>query len=213
MKLLLKSEAIENHHPNKIEQPSFTVSILRKEHQKLHGLEVNDTPLSRKMRQYDKTNTLLVTIKNWSISYQKDFGIVPDVGIEHVTKLKAKFAIELRELVQAELPKVKHIKGFGPRYLAGILAYAHPARFSSLRKFLFYCGFTQASKEKKTYCRRIKPLMYNLVCQIIKARDTKYYSLYLKLKEDVKVKFQNKPKIAIHKIAINRPLLSTYLLF
>ena len=196
--------ALENHHPNKEEQPTLTVPISHKEHQNIHGNIPIDTPLSNKMREYDKVNTILVTMKNWSTAYQKDFGKAPNIGLEHAVQLKKTLSKELREFVQIELPKVKHIKGFGPRYLAGILAYANPSRFPSLRKFLFYCGYKQASRKKKRYCRRIKPIMYELVGQIMKHKDPKYYPLYLKFKAEAKFKFQNKPKIKHHMIAINR---------
>jgi hypothetical protein len=46
--------------------------------------------------------------------------------------------------------------------------------------------------------------MYNLVGSIIKAKDPKYYALYLKFKEDAKARTPGKSKIAIHRIAINR---------
>lgn len=46
--------------------------------------------------------------------------------------------------------------------------------------------------------------MYNLVRRIIVAKDPKYYPLYLKFKEDAKVRSPDKPKIAVHRIAMNR---------
>lgn len=196
--------AIENHHPDKKNKPTETVSIPHKTHQNLHGISPLDTPLSRKMHEYDKVNTILVSMKNWSIAYQKDFDKTPNIGLEYTSQLKKTLAKELAALVKSELPKVKHIKGFGPCYLAGILAYAHPSRFPSLHKFLFYCGYTMVSRETKKYCRRIKPIMYNLVGSAIKAKDPKYYALYLKLKEDAKTKYPAKSKMKYHMIAINR---------
>jgi len=200
-------QTTENHHPDKKNKPKETVPILRREHQKIHGTEPHDTPLSRTMRQYDKVNTILVTMKNWSTAYQKDFGEVPDIDVGQTIILKETLAKELKILTKKERRKIKHImhiKGLGSRYLAGILAYAHPSRFPGQRKFLFYCGYTQASGKLKKYNRRIKPIMYNLVGSIIKAKDPKYYGLYLKFKEDAKTRNPNKPKIAIHRIAINR---------
>jgi hypothetical protein len=196
-------QVIDNHHPNKKEHPKLTVPLEHKKHQKLHDIEPNDTPLSRVMRQYDKVNTISVTMKNWSASYQKDFDNTPEIGLEKVTLLKKTLTKELTLLVKDDLAKI-HIKGLGPRYLAGILAYAHPSRFPSQRKFLFYCGYTQASRINKHYCRRIKPIMYNLVGNIIKAKDPKYYMFYLKFKEDARIRNGNKSKMALHRIAINR---------
>jgi hypothetical protein len=203
-------QTTENHHPDKKNKPKETVPILRREHQKIHGTEPHDTPLSRTMREYDKVNTILVTMKNWSTAYQKDFDKTPEIGLEQAILLKKTLSKELQVLMKDELPKVKHIKGLGSRYLAGILAYAHPDRFSSQRKFLFYCGYTQASRIRKNYCRRIKPIMYNLVESVIMAKDPKYYTLYLKFKEDAKIRNPDKPKMAIHRIAVNRT--ATFLL-
>jgi len=203
-------KSIENHHPDKKNKPKETVPIPRKTHQKLHGIEPHDTPLSRVMREYDKVNTILVTMKNWSTAYQKDFDKAPDIGLEQTTLLKKTLAKQLQILMKNELLKVKHIKGIGAISLAGILAYAHPSRFPSLRKFLFYCGYPQASKEEKTYCRRIKPIMYNLVGSIIKAKEPKYYNLYLKFKTELNHKCPDKPKKTIDMTARNRT--ATYLL-
>ena len=203
MDIVSKMQTTENHHPDKKNKPKETVPIPRREHQKIHGIEPHDTPLSRTMREYDKVNAFLVTMKNWSTAYQKDFDTAPDIGLEKALSLKKSLTKELAVLVKDELPKI-HIKGLSTISLAGILAYAHPSRFPSKRKFLFYCGYTQASLEKKTYCRRIKPIMYNLVGSIIKAKDPKYYALYLQFKEDAKARTPDISKIAIHRIAMNR---------
>ncbi len=112
--------------------------------------------------------------------------------------------------IKVEREKTRHISGFGPRYLAGILAYAHPKRFASLRKFLFYCGYTQASKKLKKYNRKIKPIMYLLVRQVIMRKDTKYYSLYLIFKQHLSQKHPSESKKVIDMMARNR--LATYLL-
>ena len=196
-------QTLENHHPDKINQPDLTIPTPHKTHQKIHNIEPNDTPLSRVMRQYDKVNTILVTMKNWSTAYQKDFDSIPEIGLEKVTLLKKNLTKEFTVLVKGDLTKI-HIKGLGSRYLAGLLAYAHPSRFPSQRKFLFYCGYTQSSRLNKNYCRRIKPIMYNLIGNIIKAKDPKYYTLYLKFKEDARMRISDKSKMALHRIAVNR---------
>ena len=181
-------QALENHHPDKKNKPKETVPIPHREHQKFHRIEPNDTPLSRIMREYDRVNAIIVTMKNWSTAYQKDFDIAPDIGLEKILQFKKTLTKKLSILVKDELPKVDHIKGIGPRYLAGILAYAHPSRFPSLRKFLFYCGYTQASRTNKNYNRRIKPIMRLLAESVIMHKDTKYYPLYHKVKEELSQK-------------------------
>lgn len=206
----MTQEAIENHHPDRKQHPKLTVKMTRKEHQTLHKIEVHNTPLSCKMREYDKVNTILVTMKNWSTAYQKDFGKTPNIGLEQASQLKKTLTKELIILVKSELPKVEHIKGIGPRYLAGILAYAHPSRFASLRKFLFYCGYTEASTKLKKYNRRIKPIIHQLTRGVIMCKNKKYYPLYLKIKEDLSRRYPDRCKKIIDVMARNR--VGTYLL-
>ncbi len=208
--IVSKMQTTENHHPDKKNKPKETVPIPRREHQKIHGTEPHNTPLSRTMREYDKVNTILVTMKNWSTAYQKDFDKTPEIGLEQAILLKKTLSKELKVLMKDELPKVKHIKGFGVISLAGILAYAHPNRFPSKRKFLFYCGYTQASRKLKRYSRRIKPIMHELSKETIIYKDAKYYPLYIKFKEDLSKRYPERSKKAIDVIARNR--IATYLL-
>jgi hypothetical protein len=209
-KLEQTKEAIENHHVDRKHSPKLKVKMTRKEHQKLHKILPIDTLLSRKMRQYDTLTKLIVTMKNWQTSFTKDFGNSPNIGLETIEKCKQQLMKEIGNIIKIEREKTRHIKGFGPRYLAGILAYAHPTRFSSLRKFLFYCGYTEASRKLKKYNRRIKPIMHLLTTQVIMHKDTKYYSLYLKFKEQLSQRYPNKSKKPIDIMARNR--LATYLL-
>jgi hypothetical protein len=205
-----ESLAIENHHIDRLHQPKLMVQMTRKEHQKLHNILPIDTPLSKKKRQYDALTKLIVSMKNWQTSFGKEFDDSPYIGIDGVEKCKAEIRKEIVNMIKAEKQKVRHIKGFGSTYLAGILAYAHPNRFASQRKFLFYCGFTEASRKLKKYNRRIKPIMHELTKQIFMHKDQKYYPLYLKFKEDLRQMFPNKSKKAIDMMARNR--MGTYLL-
>jgi hypothetical protein len=201
---------IENHHPDKKNKPDYTIPIPRKTHQKIHGREPIDTPLSRKMREYDNITKMIISMNNWSIAFEKDFSYNPNISLKQLKSQKEKIIKELQLLLVDEQEKAKQINGFNRITLAGILAYAHPSRFPSLRKFLFYCGYKQSSRELKTYNRRIKPIMHNFVCNRIRAKDPKYYPLYLKMKEDAKIRLPNKSKMGIHQIAINR--VATFIL-
>jgi hypothetical protein len=57
-------EVLEKHHPDKKNFPKLTLPISYREHKRLHHIETLDTPLSRKMREYDKVNSILVAMKN-----------------------------------------------------------------------------------------------------------------------------------------------------
>ena len=192
------TKIIEEHHISY--KPEIVKKTPRKEHQEIHGIVPNATALSIKMRQYDEITKLIVMKQNWLRFHEADFGVVPDIGLEYSLKLKKNILEDVEEMIKEELKKVKHIKGVGVRYLAGILAYAHPNRFPSLRKFLFYCGYTEASNKLKKYSRRIKPIINQAVKNLIMHKDKKYYSLYLKFKQD----------LGNHYKAINR--VGTYLL-
>jgi len=194
-------QALENHHPDKINQPDYTVAIPHKEHMKLHSINPIYSPLTNKMREYDKVVTIISVMKNWTTGFEKDFDYKPEIHLKELEQLKRSLAKELKFLVKDDLKKI-HIQGLNVVGLSGILAYAHPSRFKSLRKFLFYCGYKQSSRELKHYCRKIKPIMYILVRDIIMNKDEKYYPLYLK--KDAKIRQPEKSKMAIHRIAMNR---------
>jgi len=194
----------ENHHPDKINQPKITVPTPRRVHQKIHGIEPIENPLTNKMRQYDAVTQQIVSMKNWTIAYEKDFGYKPNINLAEALKLKNQIKKELVVLLGNELQKVKHIKGFGIISLAGILAYAHPSRFPSLRKFLFYCGYTMASRKLKNYNRKIKPIMYSLITSLTRNKDLKYYQLYLNFKKYDEEKTPNVTKMHHHMVAMNK---------
>lgn len=208
-------QSLENHHPDKKNKPKETSPILHKAHQKIHGIEVKDTPLFRKFHQYATVTKISVIIQNWRYGYHKEYETEPpNINIDEVKKLKTQILKELSAMIKDDLPQIKHIKGVGIVSLSGILAYAHPSRFPSLRKFLFYCGFTEASKRLRKptgalrYNPLIKPIMFNAVECMIRAKDHTYYQLYLKFKEDMKLKYPTYK--STHYVAINRT--ATFLL-
>ena len=173
-------QAIEEHHIS--HSPDVIIEIPRKEHQAIHNIEPNDSELSRVIRRYDKINQLIVAQKNWLTAFEKDFNEKPDIGIEHSIQLKKELTKEIHNLVKNDLEKI-HIKGLGSRYLAGILAYAHPNRFKSLGKFLCYCGFTNTAHITKKYNRKVKGVVYLLSKSVIKCKNEKYYPMYKMFKE------------------------------
>jgi len=160
-------------------------------------------------------------LKTWSYAYRKEFEVEPpNLKLKEITSLKKLLLKNMQEMLKDDIPKVSHIKGLGTVGLSGILAYAHPSRFPSLRKFLFYCGYTQASHKHKIvhksgksnlhYNRRIPPIMFVIVEGLIKQKNSIYYPLYLKMKEDAKLRCPRKKKGVNHYVAINRT--ATFLL-
>lgn len=204
-----ESEGLEIHHTKGGKNPETTI-ISRKEHQKIHGTIVINTDLSKIMRQYDALVKMSVMQQNWLKFHRIDFSETPDIGLDKTLELKRKKILEAKKIVRADLLKVKHIKGFGPRFLAGILAYADPNRFPSLRKFLHYCGYKSSSRKTKKYNRKVCGLVGRLTISVIMKKDKKYYSLYRKIKADLEKKNPNYTKGKIDGMAKNR--VTTFLL-
>jgi hypothetical protein len=148
--------------------------------------------------------------KNWLRAYERSFGLNPIGELKQIDKKKQNVIKDIKSILKDEVKKVKHIKGLGPRYLAGILAYAHPNRFPSLRKFLVYCGYKQSAKVTGRYNRKVCGLVNQIVRSIIIKKDKRYYSLYIKIKDELARDHPDYPKGKIDGMARNR--VGTFLL-
>jgi hypothetical protein len=211
--MLLDVSTDENHHTSLL--TNTTTTIPRFEHQKIHDIIPNKTDLSIKMRQYDAIVKLIVMQKNWLKSHKKDFGITTDLSVfaKNILELeviKKKLMITVREVIKDDFKLVDNINGLGIRYLVGILAYAHPHRFSNLHKFLVFCGYKASSKKSKKYNRKVCSIIHMVGKELIIKKDEKYYNLYLKIKEDLRKKNPTYTKGRIDSMTINR--ISTFLL-
>jgi hypothetical protein len=195
-----KIEYMDRHHVSY--NPPKIVLIPHQEHERIHGNIPKVDELNLKMRQYDKLVQLSVMLKNWLYSYQREFRTNPvNIGLEEVEIKKKEALKEIKRMVKNELPKVQHIKGLGVRYLAGLLAYAHPSRFPNVGRYLYYCGYTKASKINGRYNRKVCSLVHQVAKQLIIKKDPKYSPLYLKIKAEQPKQYT---KIKKHRIALNR---------
>lgn len=198
-----KNEIIDKHHISY--EPPITIRIPHKLHQEIHGNVPIKTELNLMMRQYDKLVKFSVMLQNWKTSYEKEFGQNPiDVGLKEISDRKEDIMEVVKSIIKSDLEKVKHIKGLGVRYLGGLLAYAHPKRFPSLRRFLSYCGYKGNWKVTQKYSRKVKSLVHQIVVQMIMHKDKEYYTLYLKIKQDLSKKFPNYRKGKIDGMTKNR---------
>jgi len=196
----MKRTHLVRHHVSY--NPPIVIKIPHRIHQEIHGITPKISDLSLKMRQYDKLVQLSVSIKNWMRAYEREFDEVPiDVGLEIIEAKKKELLKEVEKLIKDKIKKVQHIKGLGVRYLAGLLAYAHPKDFPNVGRYLYYCGYTKASKLTKRYNRKVCGLVFQIVETMIKCKDPKYYPLYLKIKSELPREY---PKIKRHRIAVNR---------
>jgi hypothetical protein len=194
------TKAIETHHISY--DPEITTRIPHKEHQRIHNsLPIENTKLGLVMRKYDGVTTMIAAMKNWLISFEKDFGERPDIHLVEMEKLKREIRCEIFDLLVEQKKRVKHIRGLGGACLGGILGYANPERFSTLQRFLMYCGFKGRGNPK--YSRRAKYAVYRTVKQIIKHKDSYYYPLYKEIKSSLEEKYPNW-KIKTSRMAENR---------
>ena len=199
----------DKHHVS--HEPRIIRSIPHHEHLKIHHNIPIKNELNLKMRQYEKLVQVSVALKNWLRAYKRDFDENPiEIPLGNLEKKKKQILKEILVLIRDDLKKVKHIKGVGVRYLAGLLAYAHPERFSNLHKFLHYCGRKGSSRISKKYNHKVSSLVHQMTTEAVIHKDQKYYPLYKKIKEDLKTKHPTYSKIKIHSMALNR--IGTFLL-
>lgn len=194
------------------------IRALRIEHpdrfRKLSIPERRDTQLKFLMKKYVHFMMDCVRFKHRQSSYEREFGETQTYVevLNLLEKKKKETLMEVKPLLKDDLEKVSDINGLGLRFLAGLLAVAHPKRFSTLSRYLAYCGYKESSwlKGKGKYNRDAKTIAWQITKSIILHKDPRFYSLYLKLKQDLRTRYPNYSKAQIHGMAINRT--STFLL-
>lgn len=202
-------ENLVDHHIRY--SPPEKVIVCQKCHEKIHGNIPVASDLNLKMRQYDMLTKVAVMNKNWVSAFKRTFGMNPiQLDLKAIEKEKKKVMKDVKGMLKSELKKVEHIKGLGPRYLAGLLAHAHPNRFPSLRKFLVYCGYKQSAKVTKRYSRKVCGLVHQIVVGVTMHKDKRYYPLYLMVKKDLTERYPQYSKGKIHGMTQNR--VGTFLL-
>jgi len=185
-----------------------------KSFQKMSLPQCKDIQLKFIMGKYLRFMREVARFKKRQMSYEKEFGqseaySVVLASLEEQKKLALKM---LKPLLSDELSKVDDIKGVGIRFLAGLLATAHPKRFPTLSKYLSYCGYKETSwrQGKGKFNREAKSVAWQMSKSIILHRDPHFYPLYIKIKNDLKNKNPEYAKSKINGMTINRT--STFLL-
>jgi len=152
--------------------------------------------------------------KNRQKSYEKEFGESEAYTeiLQILERRKKETLAKVKLLLEKEIEKVKDIKGIGIRYLAGILTVAHPKKFSSLSKYLAYCGYKESSWQegRGKYNRVAKTLAWQMTKSLIMHKDPKFYPLYLQIKKDITNRHPDFPKARLNGMSMNR--ISTFLL-
>jgi len=196
------AKAIEVH--NTSYKPPTTIFLCRKCHQETHKTAPIEGRLTEVMRQYHLYTKLGTQLKNWSKAWDNQFENLNDPQLEAFLKeIKTKQKELLKEAEYELRDKVKLCekwKGVGIRNLAYMFAFAHPQRFSSLRKFLYYCGRKEEARKNKNFSRIASTMAYQIAISLVRAKDEKYYPLYLKIKSE----FKKDRLIIIHRKTLNR---------
>lgn len=174
----------DRHHITK--KPSVVVDIPHKEHQKLHNKLPVINELTLKVKKYDQLTKLKVMITNWNDSYEREFGEKPnlDFGLKQIYIQKYQIWKDLIPVVYDDVKNI-NIEGVSIMCVAKLLAYAHPSRFPNIGRYLYYCGYTKASKITKKYNRKVCGLVYVTANSLVRNKNNKYYPLYLKIKRNV----------------------------
>jgi len=180
------------------EQPSFFHKLEKPSEQ-----EIMFNFLMAKYRFY---KNIVQNLKQNMTSYKREFGKVPkfEETIKRFQKKKRGIIKKASRYIKEEYKKVKDIRGIGKRVLCRLLAVAHPKDFSSLSKFLIYCGYKGICKETGNYSRRAKGVARNMVICLLRHKNKKYYPLYKEIKADLRDEYPNYSKGRIDGMARNR---------
>lgn len=181
---------------------------------KLSLPERRDIQVNFMMKRYLHFMKDCARFKNREKAYLREFGENQAYSnILEILEGKKKEALKkVKPLLKDELRKVEDIKGVGLRLLAGLLASAHPKRFSTLSKYLAYCGYKSSSWQngRGKFNRIAKTLAWQMTKNVIMQKDAKFYPLYLKIKENLRLKNPEGSKGKIDGMARNR--VSTFIL-
>lgn len=141
-----------------------------------------------KFAQLEKVTTRL---KNQQKAAEREYGKIDiyDKTILMYEEEKNKIIDSAMPLMSPEYRRVKHIKGVGPRLTAKFLAQCHPRDFSTLSKWLMYCGYKGCvlPRWKKGKGRRpnyqAKSILYLMAVGTMTSRDRTYRPIYDQCKE------------------------------
>ena len=193
------TENLEIHHISY--NPPKTVVVCRRCHQRIHGnLPIIDE-LKVKIAEYDRIVQLITLINNWKKGYSKDYGMEPHIDTSFLRRRKRELEIEIKQIIKSEGKKILELKCISGILLAKLLAYAHPKRFPSLRKFLHYCGFKKSARITNRYSRKAKTTVWLMVRMLIMTKNEVYYPLYLRIKQKLSQRFPNYSKRRIDGMA------------
>ena len=151
-------------------------------------------------KKYEQLNKTIVRLKNIEKGYLSEYGKNRDNFISVLEKEKASTEKILERIFKTEIALFDDIKGISTVTISKAILFSNPRNFSSISKYLAYVGFKDSVSKTKNGKRRINPKrtpFYEMSKGIIMKKDDVWYSLYLEIKEKLKIKFPNdKPYVS-----------------
>ena len=150
-------------------------------------------------KKHEQLNKTISRLKNIENAYLTEYGFGKDTLIPILEKEKVSTEKILERIFRTEIALFDDIKSISTVTVAKAMLFSNPRKFSCVSKYLRYVGFTEATSKTENGKRRINPKrtpFYQMCEGIIKGKDKIWYSLYLKIKEDLRKKFpDDKPYI------------------
>lgn len=158
-------------------------------------------------KKYEQLNRTIIRLKNIEKAYISEYGGNKDNFILILEKEKESVEKILEKIFRTEIALFDDIKGISTVTVAKALLFSNPRNFSSIKKYICYNGFTESVKWTENGKLRKNPKrvpFYLMTEGIIRAKDNKWYKQYLKIKEDLKIKFPDDKPWLINNKAKNR---------
>lgn len=171
---------------------------------------INEIKLKYLMGKYEILTKILTGFKNQSKSAEKEYGSFDflKLHIKDLEKEKLKIIKSVQPLISTEMSKIS-IRGINTTLIARLLSQKHPKYFSTLSRWLAYCGYkgymlkrNQKGKGKRPNYT-LKSILYLMATQTIKCKDPNYSKLYYQCKEKIAKEHLDWIKGKIHGKVLN----------
>lgn len=158
-------------------------------------------------KKHEQLNKTIVRLKNIESAYLSEYGESKDNFILILEKEKISVEKILERIFRIEIALFDDIKGIGTVTVAKALLFSNPKNFPNVSKYFAYVGFKDSVSKTKNGKRRVNPKrtpFYQMCDGVIMKKDKKWYPLYLKIKEKLKLKFPEDKPFIIDSKAKNR---------
>lgn len=165
-------------------------------------------------RRFYKLQKARVILGNQKDAFYKYFGsgdrtMSMEIALQELEAGEHAYLEKVKKYIPKIPPRLQGIKGLGERIWAGIIVTANPLDFSTLSRYLRFCGYVDKEQLNHKYNRHAKMLYHMLADEVIKQRDTQFRPIYDKCKIDIAAKHEDWRKYRVNNAGVNR--LATFL--